>query len=70
MIKISTEQRRGSLRHLLKEKDFLRAIESVNGLKAMIAENAEVYDEKGAGKEFDALWFSSLCHGAFKGKPD
>lgn len=70
MINISTEQRRGSLGRMLKEKEFLRVIETVNGLEGMIAENTRVCDENGSVKEFDALWLSSLCHASFKGKPD
>lgn len=70
MMNISTEQRRGKLRSILKEKKFLRVIETVNGLEGMIAENARVQLENGSIREYDALWFSGLCHAAFKGKPD
>lgn len=53
------------LLELLKEKDCLRVLEAVNGLEAMIAENA------GNGeKSFDALWLSGFCHAAHKGMPD
>lgn len=58
------------LRSLLKEKEFLRVIESVNGLEALIAKAAQVRDEYGNIKEFDALWMSSFSHAAFKGMPD
>ena len=37
----------------------------------LIAENTKVQDpEKMAIKEFDAMWLSSLCNSAIKGKPD
>ncbi len=70
MIKISTECRRGKLRSMLKEKEFLRVIETVNGLEGLIAENTKSYDENGNVKAFDALWLSGFCHAAFKGMPD
>lgn len=70
MIKISTEQRRGMLRALWKERQFLRVMEAVNGLEGMIAENAEAYDANGCVRTFDALWLSGFCHAAFHGKPD
>lgn len=70
MIKITTEQRRSKLRNLINEKPLVRAMETVNGLEGIIAENARAYAENGSAKEFDALWFSGLCHAAFKGKPD
>lgn len=66
---ISTEQRRSRLRSLLQKKNFLRAIETVNGLEGLIAERTAVTTESGR-KEFDVLWLSGLCHAAFKGKPD
>ena len=70
MIKIPAEQRRGKLRSILKEKEFLRAIETVNGLEGLIAENTKMCDENANEKEFDALWLSGFCHAAFKGMPD
>ena len=70
MINICTEQRRGKLRNLLKEKSFLKVIEAVTGLEGIIAENARMRSQDGSIKEFDALWFSGLCHAAYKGKPD
>lgn len=67
--RISLEDRRKSLRKLLKEKNFIRVIEVHNGLSAIIANNAK---EKIGDKnyEFDALWESSLTDSASKGYPD
>lgn len=67
----SPDQRRSSLRTLLKLKPFLRIIEASNGLSGLIVENASATDEEtGAVKTFDGMWVSSLCDSSFKGKPD
>ncbi len=68
--KISTEARRGWLRRLLAEKEYLRVIETVSGLEGLIAESVSTCDEEGREMGFDALWLSGLCHAALKGKPD
>lgn len=59
------EIRRKKLKAALKTKGFVNAMEASNGLSALIVENA-----KAADKEFDAMWLSSLCDSAWKGKPD
>jgi len=67
--RISPENRRKTLKKLLKEKDLIRVIEAHNGLSAIIANNIkeqignEIY-------EFDAIWESSLTDSAAKGYPD
>lgn len=53
------------LRLLLRKKDCLRVIETVNALEAIIIRELSE-DNQG----FDALWFSGLCHAAWKGMPD
>lgn len=63
------EIRRGMLKRLFQAKPFVRVLEAHNGLTGLIAENAAL--ETGGGlKEFDAMWFSSLCDSASRGKPD
>ncbi|MCL2839568.1 MAG: phosphoenolpyruvate mutase [Defluviitaleaceae bacterium] len=63
--------RLAKLSNLLKWKPYIRAIDTSNGLTGIIAENSRVMDEKtNTVKEFDAMWISSLCDSAFKGKPD
>ena len=61
--------RLSKLKKLLRLKPYVRAIDASNGLTGLIAENVRVTDS-GATKEFDAMWISSLCDSAFKGKPD
>ena len=70
MIENSVKNRIVKLHSLLKQKDFLRVIETVNGLEALIIENTELPDENGNAKGFDALWLSGFCHAAFKGMSD
>lgn len=67
---ILPEKRRGKLRKLLAENELIRAVETVNGMEAMIIENTCVPDGKGGTKGYDLLWFSSLCGASFRGKPD
>ena len=59
------EVRRNRLKRILEEKQFVRVIEASNGLMGLIAEKAKV-----DGKEYDAMWLSSLCTSVWKGKPD
>jgi len=67
--RISPENRRKSLRNILKQKGFIRAIEAHNGISAIIANNT-YYEIKGKKYEFDAIWESSLTDSAAKGYPD
>jgi len=67
----TSDQRLPKLRKLLQLKPYIRAIDVSNGLTGIIAENVRVMDESTLkAKEFDAMWVSSLCDSAFKGKPD
>ncbi len=67
----TTELRRAKLRKLLQLKPWLRAMETSNGLSALIVENAKAEDPLApAVREYDAMWVSSLCDSTFKGKPD
>ena len=63
------DKRLSKLKKLLRLKPYVRAIDTSNGLTGLIAENVRVMDGE-ALKEFDAMWISSLCDSAFKGKPD
>jgi phosphoenolpyruvate phosphomutase len=67
----TSDQRLSKLRKLLQLKPYIRAIDVSNGLAGIIAENVRIMDESTLTvKEFDAMWVSSLCDSAFKGKPD
>src|SRR3989344_3091241 len=65
--KITPEKRLTSLKNILSEKKFVRAIEAHNGISAIVANNAIITEQK---KTFDALWISSLTESAAKGQPD
>jgi len=67
--RISPETRIKSLRKLLDEKGFIRAIEAHNGISAIIANDIQ-YDREGKIYEFDAIWESSFTDSAAKGYPD
>ena len=68
---VAPDYRLSKLRRLLKLKPYIRAIDTSNGLTGIVAENVRVMDEAALTlKEFDAMWVSSLCDSAFKGKPD
>ena len=59
------EIRRKKLKEMLKQKEYIRVMEASNGLSGLIVENSKVDN-----REFDAMWISSLCDSAFKGKSD
>ncbi|MBQ4529645.1 MAG: phosphoenolpyruvate mutase [Lachnospiraceae bacterium] len=59
------EIRRKKLKEKIKQQDYVRVMEASNGLSGLIVENT-----KTEGKEYDAMWISSLCDSAFKGMPD
>ena len=61
--------RRRRLRRAIELKGTITAIEAHSGLTGLIAEKTVVY-ENGAGRQFDAMWISSLCDSTAKGKPD
>jgi phosphoenolpyruvate phosphomutase len=62
---VTPQIRQDKLKRLLKAKDYVRVIESHNGLSGLIAENVNF-----EGKEFDAIWLSSLTDSTVRGKPD
>ena len=53
------------LRKLISSNNIVRVLEAHNGLTGLIVENT-----KWEGKEFDAIWVSSLTDSTAKGKPD
>ena len=57
--------RRGKLKSLLNENRYIRVMEASNGLSGLIVERANRN-----GKEYNAMWVSSLCDSILKGKPD
>ncbi len=59
------EIRRGKLKKIIDTKEYIRVMEASNGLTGIIVENTKVN-----GKEYDAIWISSLCDSTLKGKPD
>lgn len=63
------EVRRRMLKKLLKIKKYVRVLEAHNGLTGLIVEQVKLETENGS-KEFDAMWISSLCDSASRGKPD
>ena len=59
------EFRRRKLKKILNNKQYIRVMEASNGLTGLIVENTKI-----KGKEYDAMWISSLCDSTLKGKPD
>ena len=59
------EVRRNKLKQMIENKEYIRVMEASNGLTGLIVENTKVN-----GKEYDAMWVSSLCDSTLKGKPD
>ena len=63
------DHRRGSLKKLLAVKPLVTALEAHSGLTGLIAENSAII-QNGKGRQFDAMWISSLCDSTSRGKPD
>lgn len=63
------ENRRASLRKMLKLKKTIRILEAHNGLTGLIVEKTMVSDG-GEIRQYDGIWISSLCDSTSKGKPD
>lgn len=61
--------RRGRLRRMIETKGLVTVMEAHDGLTGLIVENTVVYQNGGA-RQYDAMWLSSLCDSAAKGKPD
>ena len=67
--RISSEERRKSLKEKINKNGFVRVLEVHNGISAILANNAkEIVGEEVL--EFDAFWESSLTDSASKGLPD
>lgn len=64
------EIRRGMLKRLLQLKKSLSVMEAHDGLTGLVVENAKAVSEDGVERHFDAMWISSLCDSAVRGKPD
>ena len=63
------DMRRGRLKKVIDMKGLATVMEAHNGLTGLIVEKT-VIEENGGGKQFDAMWISSLCDSTAKGKPD
>jgi phosphoenolpyruvate phosphomutase / 2-hydroxyethylphosphonate cytidylyltransferase len=66
---VTTVNRLGRLRHLIKNKPIVRILEAHNALSALIAENT-IVERNGEEASFDGVWSSSLTDSTAKGKPD
>jgi phosphoenolpyruvate phosphomutase / 2-hydroxyethylphosphonate cytidylyltransferase len=66
---VTTVNRLGSLKSLIKNKPIVRVLEAHNALSALIAENT-VVERNGSEVSFDGVWSSSLTDSTAKGKPD
>ena len=63
------DTRRKRLKREIGLKGLVTAMEAHDGLTGLVVENTVVH-EGGAGRQFDAMWISSLCDSTVKGKPD
>ncbi len=63
------EYRRKRLKQLINMRPIVKAIEVHSGLTGLIAEKT-VVEQNGELDQFDAMWLSSLCDSAARGKPD
>lgn len=61
--------RRARLRKALDMKGTITAMEAHSGITGLIVEKTAVFNN-GETHQFDAMWVSSLCDSAAKGKPD
>ena len=64
------DMRRSRLKKMIDVKGLVTAIEAHDGLTGLIAEKTIINQKNGEGKQFDAMWISSLCDSTAKGKPD
>lgn len=63
------DARRKRLKKSIEMKGLITAMEAHSGLTGLLVENSIVY-QNGEGRQFDAMWISSLCDSTAKGKPD
>ena len=66
---VTSVQRLGRLRQLIKDKPIVRILEAHSALSGLIAENTQV-KRNGQSVSFDGIWSSSLTDATSKGKPD
>lgn len=70
-IKITTDMRLRSLKHLLSQKKCLRILEAHSPLSAVLAETTHVRSlSSGEPIFYDGFWSSSLTDSTVRGKPD
>lgn len=62
---VTPQQRLPMLKKILKSGKLIRVMESHSAMTGLIIENAEVN-----GRQFDAMWSSSLTDSTLRGKPD
>lgn len=63
------DARRKRLKKSIEMKGMVTAMEAHSGLTGLLVEDTIVY-QNGEGRQFDAMWVSSLCDSTAKGKPD
>ena len=63
------DARRKRLKKSIEMKGLITAMEAHSGLTGLLVEDSIVY-QNGEGRQFDAMWVSSLCDSTAKGKPD
>lgn len=61
--------RRRRLKKSMELKGLITAMEAHDGLSGLVVEHTVVPSD-GGGRQFDAIWVSSLCDSTAKGKPD
>ncbi len=61
--------RRARLRKILAMKKTVTAMEAHSGISGLLVEKTAV-QQNGGVNQFDAIWVSSLCDSAARGKPD
>lgn len=59
------EIRRKKLKELLHTQKHIRAMETASALAGLVVEHAEA-----CGREYNAMWLSSLCDALMRGRPD
>tara|TARA_Y100000389_G_scaffold201337_1_gene243813 strand:+ start:730 stop:2037 length:1308 start_codon:yes stop_codon:yes gene_type:complete len=67
---ISSEERRKSLRSLLRLKDYVKFLDLHTPLSGLVIENIKITDSDSKINEFDGMWASSLTDSTSRGKPD
>lgn len=63
------DARRRRLKKSIEIKGLVTVMETHSGLTGLLVENTIVH-QNGEGRQFDAMWVSSLCDSTAKGKPD